>query len=180
MSTDLYINRSKKSKPYSMEIRSLVTSDWSSVRQIYELGIATGIATFESTAPTWESWDGSHLAYGRLVALSEGRIVGWVALSAVSDRCVYGGVAEVSVYVDPDWQGRGVGSSLLRTVIEESESNGIWTLNAAMFPQNKASIQLHKKVGFRVVGYREKIARQNGVWMDNVILERRSQLDRYL
>ncbi len=163
-----------------MEIRSLVPSDWSSVRQIYELGIATGIATFESTAPSWESWDESHLAYGRLVAVSEGEIVGWVALSAVSDRCVYGGVAEVSVYVAPGCQGQGVGSSLLRQIISESEANGIWTLNAAMFPQNKASIHLHKKVGFREIGYREKIARQNGVWMDNVILERRSQLDRYL
>ena len=157
-----------------MEIVHMLPEDWPQVKWIYEQGIATGMATFENTAPAWEEWDKAHLPFGRLVAKRQKTILGWVALSPVTDRCVYKGVAEISVYVSPDHRGQGVGKALLNSLIKVSESNGIWTINAAIFPENQASIQLHQGLGFRIIGYREKIARKNGVWKDNVLLERRS------
>jgi L-amino acid N-acyltransferase YncA len=157
-----------------MNILKMTTGHWENVKNIYKLGIATGIATFKTTAPTWDSWDKRHLAFGRLVAINQGSFLGWVALSSVSDRCVYGGVAEVSVYVHPEAKGKGVGQQLLAAAIAESEANGIWTINAAMFAENVASHKLHTKMGFRTVGYREKVGKQNGVWKDNILKERRS------
>ena len=156
-------------------VREMLLNDWEQVKTIYESGIATGIATFETEAPAWEKWNMSHLKFGRWVAENADEIMGWVALSTVTDRCVYSGVAEVSVYVSPAHRGNGVGLKLMERMVDDSESHGIWTLNAAMFPENDGSIRLHEKVGFRVVGYREKIAQKNGVWKDNVIMERRSK-----
>ncbi len=148
--------------------------DWPSVRKIYEEGIATGEATFELEAPDWESWNESHLSSCRIVAKSDGQIVGWAALSPISERCIYAGVAEVSVYVSAIARGNGIGTQLLAALIEESGNQGIWTLQAGIFPENVASIQLHLKSGFRKVGYREKIGRLHDVWRDVVLLERRN------
>ena len=146
------------------------------MRAIYLEGIATGQATFETTAPTWEKWDAGHLRKMRLVARGEGgEILGWAALSRVSDRCVYGGVAEVSVYVGERGRGRGVGRALLEALIAASERNEIWTLQAGVFPENAASVRLHLSCGFREVGRRERIGKLNGVWRDTLLLERRSR-----
>ena len=158
-------------------MRPLTAADWPSVREIYELGIASGIATFETAAPEWADWDAGHLPFGRFVALREGWIAGWVALSPVSSRWVYRGVAEVSVYVDPAFQRRGVGRDLLQRAITDSEAHGIWTLNAGIFPENTASLALHARAGFRTVGIRRKIARRDGRWWDNLLMERRSLND---
>jgi L-amino acid N-acyltransferase YncA len=144
------------------------------VRDIYAQGIATGQATFETTIPGWSDWDGAHLGDARLAAVSDGRVVGWAALSPVSDRCAYGGVAEVSVYVAEDQRGRGVGSLLLRRLVEESEAVGIWTLQAGIFPENIGSVRLHLEAGFREVGTRERLGKLGGVWRDVLLLERRS------
>ncbi len=162
-----------------MEVRELRPADWQSVKDIYEFGIATGMATFEDKAPSWENWNKSHLPFGRLVVEISQKVVGWVALSPVSDRCVYEGVAETSVYVHPDFKGMSIGTLLMNKAIEESEQHGIWTLNAAVFPENVGSLTLLKKIGFREIGFREKIARKNGKWKDNIILERRSTLWKY-
>lgn len=150
---------------------------WQRARAIYLEGIATGLATFETLAPTWSEWDSSHLKFARLVAIGEeGEIVGWAALSPVSTRLVYAGVCEVSVYVAHDEKGRGVGKNLLASLVQHSEANGIWTLQASVFPENVASIRLHKSCGFREVGTRKRIGQLNGVWRDTVLLERRSSL----
>ena len=148
---------------------------WEKVASIYEEGIATNVATFETSVPSWEAWNDSHLDHSRFVASSDGKIAGWVALSAVSDRCVYGGVAEVSVYIASDFRGQGIGVLLLNKAIESSEENRIWTLNAAMFPQNIGSARLHEKVGFRRIGSREKIGKLHGEWYDNLLFEKRSE-----
>ncbi len=157
-----------------LTIDALTPADWSAVRAIYLAGIATGQATFETEAPSWEAWDAGHLAVGRLCARVGSEVVGWAALSPVSKRAVYAGVAEVSVYIHPDWRGRGVGSALLARLITESEAAGLWTLQAGIFPENKASLTLHERHGFRVIGRRERIGRMHGVWRDTVQLERRS------
>lgn len=152
-------------------------SDWPQVQSIYKSGIDTNIATFETTVPTFEAWDKSHLSFCRLVAEnSQMNVIGWAALSPVSGRCVYGGVAEVSVYLHPDAQGQGLGKLLLEKLIDESEQNGIWTLQAGIFAENKASVKLHTKMGFRQIGYREKIGKLHGVWKDTVLMERRSKV----
>lgn len=147
--------------------------DWPSVRTIYKEGIATGEATFELDTPDWDLWDESHLPGCRFVAKSGSQIVGWAALSPVSERCIYVGVAEVSVYVGAITRGQGIGTQLLAALIEESGKQGIWTLQAGIFPENGASIQMHLRSGFRKVGYREKIGQLHGVWRDVVLLERR-------
>lgn len=155
-------------------IDEMRAGDWEQVRAIYLEGIATGFATFETDAPAWEKWDAGHLRKARLVARDGDRILGWAALSPVSDRCVYGGVAEVSVYVGEHGRGHGVGRALLRALIEASERSGIWTLQAGVFPENTASIKLHLRCGFREVGRRERIGKLNGAWRDTLLLERRS------
>jgi L-amino acid N-acyltransferase YncA len=150
--------------------------DWGAVRSIYREGIATGNATFETDAPEWQEWDKTHLGDCRFVARREGQMVGWGALSPVSSRCVYTGVAEVSIYVTASARGEGIGKAVLRTLIEASERQGIWTLQAGVFPENGASIALHKACGFREVGYRERIGQMNGYWRDVILLERRSEV----
>lgn len=148
--------------------------DWPSVRAIYAEGIATGNATFETETPAWEAWDEAHRPDCRLVARAGDRIVGWAALSPISGRCVYGGVAEVSVYVAAAARGRGIGKGLLIALVEASEQAGVWTLQAGIFPQNVASIAIHRACGFRKVGVRERLGQLNGVWRDVVLMERRS------
>jgi phosphinothricin acetyltransferase len=145
------------------------------VLDVYRLGIDEGDATFETTAPTWAEFTAAKLAEHRYVAIEDGRLLGWVAASAVSGRCVYAGVIEHSVYVHPDARGRGVGGALLRALIDSSERSGIWTIQSGIFPENAASLALHRRAGFRVVGVRERIGRHHGVWRDVVLLERRSE-----
>jgi phosphinothricin acetyltransferase len=159
-----------------INIEKMKDENWPDVKSIYEEGIATGDATFESEAPDWEHWDKSHLSDCRLVAKSGGKIVGWAALSAVSGRCVYKGVAEVSLYVMDSFRGRGTGTALLKAIIEESQRAGIWTLQSGTFPENAVSIAIQKACGFRKVGIREKIGCMNGKWRDVVLLERRSKI----
>ena len=148
--------------------------DWPAVREIYMEGIRTGNATFEKTAPEWEKWDAGHLPSCRWVAHTGDDLLGWAALSPVSGRCVYAGVAEVSVYVAERARGQGIGLKLLTALVEASEQAGIWTLQAGIFPENVASIEMHKRCGFRIVGTREKIGCMDGRWRDVVLMERRS------
>jgi L-amino acid N-acyltransferase YncA len=159
-----------------LKITAMEPGDWDQVKAIYLQGIATGNATFETVAPSWEQWSASHLPFARLVARQNDEVTGWAALSAVSQRCVYGGVAEVSVYVSATSRGTGLGRKLLLALIDEAERNGIWTLQAGMFPENAASLALHRSCGFREVGWRERIGKMNGVWRDTILLERRSPL----
>ncbi len=196
-----------------MKTVPLLPEHWSAVRRIYEDGLATGNASFQTSAPSWEQWDRAHLPHSRLVAIGEGLLassdgplgagispnfdgpaggspvdsggspvdsggsplVGWAALSPVSARPVYAGVAEVSIYIDPAHRGKGLGLKLMAALIAESEANGIWTLQAGIFPENEASIQLHLRSGFRQIGIREKIGKMGDRWRDTVLLERRSQ-----
>jgi L-amino acid N-acyltransferase YncA len=159
-----------------IKLELMKPSDWEAVKDIYEEGIATGNATFQQSAPTWEEWNNSHLQHSRIVAKEEDNVVGWAALTPVSGRCVYAGVAEVSVYVSDKVRGRGLGKQLLQKLIEESEENGIWTLQAGIFPENTPSIKIHEASGFRIFGTRERIGKMNGVWRDNLQLERRSKV----
>jgi L-amino acid N-acyltransferase YncA len=154
----------------------LLPSDWPRVAAIYREGIAAGQATFETEVPSWEQWDASHLPECRLAARWKGFVAGWVALSPVSRRRCYAGVAEVSVYVAEDARGRDVGKRLLQAIIAESERRGIWTLQGSTFPENEASLRLQRGCGFRVVGTRERIACLAGVWRSTVLTERRSPL----
>lgn len=156
-------------------VQQMERSDMGEVIRIYEEGIAGGNATFETSAPDEGEWDKIHLAGCRLVARAGGEVIGWAAISPVSGRCVYSGVAEVSIYVASRARGKGVGKALLMKLAEESEKAGIWTLEASMFPENKASISLHKSCGFREVGYKEKLGSLNGIWRDVILLERRSR-----
>lgn len=157
-------------------IRPLTATDWEFVRVIYAAGIASGLATFETEAPTWEQWHSNHLPAPRLVAVAKESVVAWAALGPVSARSVYAGVAEVSVYVAQEWQRRGIGRALLDALVTESERKGIWTLQASIFPENVASVSLHQACGFREVGRRERIAKMSGLWRDTLLLERRSKL----
>jgi len=158
-----------------LSIRALMPEDWPAVRAIYASGIATGDATFEVEPPTWHDFDSHRLSGLRFVGVdAAGAVVGWVAASPVSDRCVYSGVIEHSVYVDPAAQGRGVGRRLLEHLISESEAAGIWTIQSGIFPENAASRALHARCGFREVGLRERIGQHQGRWRDVVMVERRS------
>ena len=157
-----------------MIIDQLRASDWEPVRAIYLEGIRSGHSTFETEAPSWERWDEGHLQVARLVMRDGETVVGWAALSPVSKRDVYLGVAELTVYVSENARGQGIGHALLEALIHASEQNGIWTLQASIFPENVASVQLHLRCGFREVGRRERIARLNGVWRDTLLFERRS------
>jgi len=156
-------------------IELMTESSRTDVLRIYESGIATGNATFESKTPDWESWDKAHRKDCRLIANVDSKTAGWAALSNVSSRCVYAGVAEVSIYVDAEFRGKGVGDALMSTLIRESELHGIWTLQAGIFPENSASIKLHHKHGFRTIGIKERIGKMNDDWRDVTILERRSK-----
>jgi L-amino acid N-acyltransferase YncA len=158
-----------------MQIREMHPSDWKVVSKIYEEGIATGYATFEKDIPSYESWNNSHLNTCRIVATADNIVLGWAALSPVSDRCIYGGVAEVSVYVGQNHKGKGIGKLLMQHLIEHSESEGFWTLQSGIFPENKGSIRLHEKVGFRYIGKRERVGKLDGTWKDNLLFERRSK-----
>ena len=160
----------------AIEIRDLRPGDWPEVARIYAEGIASGDATFETEVPSWDAWDAAHLREHRLVATKDQRVVAWAALAPMSPRACYRGVVEESVYVAAKWHGRGIGRALLERLIAGAERAGIWTIEAAMFPENEASLALHIACGFRVVGIRERIAQLNGVWRDTVLLERRSSL----
>jgi len=149
-------------------------SDAEAVLEIYQQGMDTGHATFQTQAPSWEDWDKSHIPDLRYVALIDAEVVGWAALTAVSSRCVYAGVAEVSVYVEESHKGKHIGYQLLQYLIDESEAKGYWTLQAGIFPENKSSLSLHEKCGFKIVGTRQRIGKMKGVWRDTVLLERRS------
>jgi phosphinothricin acetyltransferase len=157
-----------------MHIRTLDESDWPAVSAVYGEGIATGNATFETEVPSWGRWDAAHPSL-RLVAESDGAVVGWAALSPYSSRCCYRGVAEESVYVGAAARGRGVGRALLGTLIARAEAEGIWTLLAGVFPENAASLALHASLGFRVLGVHERLGEVGGVWRDVMLLERRSR-----
>jgi phosphinothricin acetyltransferase len=158
----------------TIDIDALTPADWEQVRAIYLDGIAFGQATFETDAPSWEEWDAAHHPFARLIARSDGRALGWAALSPVSRRRCYAGVAEVSVYVRAQDRGRGIGRQLLSAVIEDSERHGIWTLQGATFPENEASLRLQRVCGFRVIGRRERVAQLRGFWRDTILTERRS------
>ena len=158
----------------TVSIEPLLPEHWHDVARIFGEGIATRQATFETEVPSWEAWDRAHLAHHRFVATREGAVVGWAALSPVSDRCVYGGVVENSVYVGEEARGHGVGRALLDAVIASAEAVGIWTIQAGVFPENTASVRAHEAVGFRVVGRRERLGKLDGVWRDVLLLERRS------
>jgi phosphinothricin acetyltransferase len=155
-------------------VRHLAPADWPEVATIYAEGIATGNATFETSVPVWESWNASHLAEHRFVATENERVIGWIALTAYSDRCCYDGVADLSVYVAAEARGRGIGKLLVDCAVESSERAGIWTLQAGVMAENAASLALHHSCGFRVVGVRERIGQLHGTWRDVVLLERRS------
>jgi L-amino acid N-acyltransferase YncA len=157
-------------------IEPIERSDWEQVRAIYREGIATRNATFETEAPAWEKWDSSHHVFGRLVARANDEVLGWAALSPVSGRRCYAGVAEASIYVSALHAGQGIGTALLHALIAASESNGLWTLQAGIFPENRASLALVKKCGFREVGRRERLGKLDGVWRDVLLLERRSSV----
>ena len=154
-------------------------NDWEQVRSIYLEGIRTGHATFETDTPTWEQWDEAHLQVARLVMRDGDSVLGWAALSPVSKRKVYRGVAEVTVYVSETARGHGIGRTLLESLIDASEKQGLWTLQASIFPENTASVELHRRCGFREVGRRERIAVLNDVWRDTILFERRSSLITY-
>lgn len=161
---------------YELSIRRMKAADWEQVREIYLQGLATEQATFETTPPAWEFWDAGHLEIARLVAIQDQFVAGWCALSPTSRRPAYSGVAEVSVYVGSKFRGKGIGRRLLNELIEESESNGIWTLQASIFPENLASLAIHAHCGFKTIGLRERVGKLNGIWRDTVLLERRSKL----
>jgi L-amino acid N-acyltransferase YncA len=154
-------------------IDQMRANDWEQVRSIYLEGISSGNSTFETDAPSWEKWNENHLEIARLVMRDEESVIGWAALSPISKREVYRGVAEVTVYVTESARGKGIGRALLEALIAESERNGIWTLQASIFPENIASVELHLRCGFREVGRRERIAMLRGVWRDTILFERR-------
>lgn len=156
-------------------LRTLTKNDWNQVSEIYREGIETGNATFETQVPCWDKWDIAHTQSCRIVATINNFVVGWSALIPVSSRKVYSGVGEVSIYISDNYKNKKVGTRLLKRLIEESEAKGFWTLQAGIFPENTASIKLHQNLGFRIVGFREKIGQMQGIWRDTLLLERRSR-----
>jgi phosphinothricin acetyltransferase len=158
----------------AIEIRPFDDEDWPAVRAIYAQGIATGNATFETETPSFERWTAAHPAEHRFVATRDGEVVGWIALTPVSDRCVYAGVGEHSVYVAESARGHGIGRRLIETLIASTEAAGIWTIQSGIFPENVASVELHRRCGFRVVGTRERLGQLHGVWRDVLLMERRA------
>lgn len=160
-------------------IDDMQAANWSQVATIYQEGIDTRTATFETVVPTWEKWDAAHRPDCRLIARCGEQILGWAALSPVSSRAVYAGVAEVSVYIAASARGHGVGKALLTALVAASEQAGIWTLQAGIFAENAPSVALHQACGFREVGYRERIGQRYGVWHDVVLMERRSKIVNY-
>jgi L-amino acid N-acyltransferase YncA len=156
--------------------RRMQPDDWPEVARIYAEGIATGDATFETEVPSWEQWDESHLPDHRLIVERDWAVAGWAAVSSVSDRCVYGGVVENSVYIAARFRGQGIGRELLQALIASTEAAGIWTLQTGIFPENEASLILHRRVGFEIVGRRKRLGRLNGAWRDVLLLERRSEI----
>lgn len=159
-----------------MQIRPMEVTDGARILDIYAAGIATGNATFETDAPDWEAWDAGHVSGARFVAVVEDEVVGWSALVPSSTRCAYRGVAEASTYVAPQAQGKGIGLALLTALTRESEQLGYWTLLAGILRENTASIRLHEKAGFRIIGFNEKVGQLHGVWRDVIRLERRSRI----
>jgi L-amino acid N-acyltransferase YncA len=157
-----------------VEIRPLAQADWPRVEAIYAEGIATGDATFETAPPSWEEFDAGRLPDHRFVAVENGEVVGWIAVSPTSSRECYAGVVENSVYVAETARGRGVGRALMDALIASTEAAGIWTIQTGVFPENEATLALHERAGFRVVGRHERIAQLDGVWRDTLLLERRS------
>lgn len=175
MSNNL-ISALKRVKEY-IEITEMLPAHWEAVKVIYEKGIATGNATFQTAAPSsWELWDKAHTLHSRFVALLKKDVVGWIALSPISARECYIGVCELSVYVDPEYGGRGIGKCLMEAVVSSSEAKGVWTLYSSTFPENIASLALQKSFGFREIGYRERIAQLDGIWRNTLLLERRSNV----
>jgi L-amino acid N-acyltransferase YncA len=160
----------------AVDVRDLRPGDWPEAAEIYAEGIATRNATFETEVPSWEEWDGSHLGQNRFVSVAGERVVGWIALVPVSDRCCYEGVAEVSVYVGEEARGSGVGAALVQALVDSAEQAGIWTIQTGVFPENEASLALCRRFGFRVVGTRERLGQLDGVWRDVLLLERRSEV----
>jgi L-amino acid N-acyltransferase YncA len=159
------------------QIREMTESDSAAVLEIYRMGIETKNATFEKEVPSWTDWSTGHLNHSKFVALIDKEITGWVALSPVSKREAYRGVSEISIYIHRDHWGKGIASALMEKVIDSSEKNGIWTLFAVVFPENRASLLLHEKHGFRIIGRREKISKIDGIWRDTIMLERRSKIE---
>ena len=159
-----------------MNIRPLYKSDWNAVKEIYQMGMDTGIATFETEVPDWETWDNKFLKKCRFVAEEDNKILGWAVLSAVSKRWVYRGVAEISIYVDLNCTQKGIGSVLMKALVEKSEEEEFWTLQSVIFLENKASIRIHEKYDFKLVGRRERIAIRDGEWKDTLLYERRSNV----
>jgi len=160
--------------PASVVVRAMMAGDAEAVLRIYQAGLDGGLASFETTAPAWAVFDAAKLPDHRFVAVVDSDVVGWVAVSAVSTRAVYAGVVEHSVYVDPAARGRGVGLALLRALFDSTDAAGIWTVQSAVFPDNVASLRLHQRAGFRIIGTRERISRRRGHWCDTVLIERRS------
>lgn len=158
----------------TLQIRKLTKEDWPEVDRIYQEGILTRNATFEKEVPSWDSWDSEHCEECRLVAETNGKVIGWASVKPISIRHAYRGVAEVSVYISESSQGKGVGSKLMENLIQLSEQNGYWTLQAGIFPENKASITLHKKFEFKEIGVRERVGEMDGKWRDVLLMERRS------
>ncbi len=158
------------------EIHRMSLHNWEQVRSIYIEGIQTGNATFQTEAPSWDEWDSAHVKTCRLVMIYRDKVIGWAALSPVSSRCVYAGIAEVSVYLAQDHRAKGIGVILMEELIRCSEQNGFWTLQSGIFPENRASLAVHKRCGFREIGVRKKVGKMNGTWRDTVLVERRSEI----
>jgi len=159
-----------------MDIRAFTQDDFPPIAEIYLQGIKTGQATFETAVPSWEQWNAKYLETCRLVAVENGNVIGFTVLHQISKRECYSGVCEESIYIHEAWRGKGIGKRLLQAIIEKSEQCGIWSLQAGIFKENKVSVKLHVHCGFRIIGYREKIAQLQGLWKDTLLLERRSKI----